>query len=140
MAIPPTNNHLIILVNGLDLPSNLRLSCFIFHLSNLLKKAGEKIIGKKNQQTGEYEGGIVSGIVNPIRNFFKDKFQTVHDWFHNEGKFTSNDTGFKGFLGNFVNVFKYGVKLWQSGANTIINDVLPGFVEAIVSKLPDILK
>lgn len=105
-----------------------------------LKKAGQKIIGKKNQQTGEYEGGIVSGIVNPIRNFFKDKFQTVHDWFHNEGKFSSNETGFRGLIGNFVNVFKYGVKLWQSGANTIINDVLPGFVEAIVSRLPDILK
>lgn len=105
-----------------------------------LKKAGEKIIGKKNQQTGEYEGGIVSGIVNPIRNFFKDKFQTVHDWFHNEGKFSSNDTGFKGFLGNFVNVFKYGVKLWESGAQTIISDILPGAVEAIVSKLPTILK
>lgn len=105
-----------------------------------LKKAGEKIIGKKNQQTGEYEGGIVSGIVNPIRNFFKDKFQTIHDWFHNDGKFTSNDTGFKGFLGNFVNVFKYGVKLWESGAQTIISDILPGAVEAIVSRLPDILK
>lgn len=105
-----------------------------------LKKAGEKIIGKKNQQTGEYEGGIVSGIVNPIRNFFKDKFQTVHDWFHNEGKFSSNDTGFKGFLGNFVSVFKYGVKLWESGAQTIISDILPGAVEALVSKLPAILK
>lgn len=105
-----------------------------------LKKAGEKIIGKKNQQTGEYEGGIVSGIVNPIRNFFKDKFQTVHDWIFNDGKFTSNDTGFKGFLGNFVNVFKYGVKLWESGAQTIISDILPGAVEALVSKLPDILK
>ena len=105
-----------------------------------LKKAGEKIIGKKNQQTGEYEGGIVSGIVNPIRNFFKDKFQTIHDWFHNDGKFSSNDTGFKGFLGNFVNVFKYGVKLWESGAQTIISDILPGAVEAIVSRLPDILK
>ena len=105
-----------------------------------LKKAGEKIIGKKNQQTGEYEGGIVSGIVNPIRNFFKDKFQTIHDWFHNDGKFTSNDTGFRGFLGNFVNVFKYGVKLWESGAQTIISDILPGAVEAIVSRLPDILK
>lgn len=105
-----------------------------------LKKAGEKIIGKKNQQTGEYEGGIVSGIVNPIRNFFKDKFQTVHDWIFNDGKFTSNDTGFKGFLGNFVNVFKYGVKLWESGAQTIISDILPGAVEAIVSKLPTILK
>lgn len=105
-----------------------------------LKKAGEKIIGKKNQQTGEYEGGIVSGIVNPIRNFFKDKFQTVHDWIFNDGKFTSNDTGFKGFLGNFVSVFKYGVKLWESGAQTIISDILPGAVEAIVSRLPDILK
>lgn len=105
-----------------------------------LKKAGEKIIGKKNQQTGEYEGGIVSGIVNPIRNFFKDKFQTVHDWIFNDGKFTSNDTGFKGFLGNFVSVFKYGVKLWETGAQTIISDVLPGAVEAIVSRLPDILK
>nr|DAM26774.1 MAG TPA: peptidase [Caudoviricetes sp.] len=105
-----------------------------------LKKAGEKIIGKKNQQTGEYEGGIVSGIVNPIRNFFKDKFQTVHDWIFNDGKFTSNDTGFKGFLGNFVNVFKYGVKLWESGAQTIISDILPGAVEALVSKLPAILK
>ena len=104
-----------------------------------LDKAKDKIIGKKNQQTGEYEGGLVSGIVNPIRNFFKDKFQTVHDWFHNEGKFTSPETGFKGLINNFIGVFKYGVKLWKSGANTIINDILPGAVEAVVSKLPTIL-
>ena len=41
--MPPTNNHLIILVNGLDLPSNLRLSCFIFHLSSLLKNLPIKL-------------------------------------------------------------------------------------------------
>lgn len=104
-----------------------------------LKKAKDKLIGVKNTQTGEYEGGIVSGIVNPIRNFFKDKFQTVSDWFHNTGKFTSPDTGFKGLIGNITNVFKYGVELWKSGANTIITDVLPGLVEGIVSKLPSIL-
>ena len=105
-----------------------------------LEKAKDKIIGKKNQQTGEYEGGIVSGIVNPIRNFFKDKFQTIHDWFHNEGKFTSPETGFRGLINNFIGAFKYGVKLWQSGASTIINDVLPGMVKTVVSKLPIILK
>lgn len=104
-----------------------------------LKKAGEKLIGVKNQQTGEYEGGLVSGIVNPIRNFFKDKFQAISDWFHNTGKFSSPDTGFKGLLGNFVNVFKYGVELWKTGANTIITEVLPGLVEGIIVKLPTIL-
>lgn len=104
-----------------------------------LKKAGEKLIGVKNPQTGEYEGGLVSGIVNPIRNFFKDKFQIVSDWFHNTGKFSSPDSGFKGLINNFMGVFKYGVELWKSGANTIITEVLPGLVEAVVSKLPSIL-
>lgn len=105
-----------------------------------LKNAGEKLIGVKNQQTGEYEGGLVSGIVNPIRNFFKDKFQTISDWFHNTGKFSNLNTGFRGLLRNFVNVFKYGVELWKTGANTIITEVLPGLVEGIVVKLPTILK
>lgn len=104
-----------------------------------LKKAGEKLIGVKNQQTGEYEGGLVSGIVNPIRNFFKDKFQTISDWFHNTGKFSSPDTGFKGLINNFIGVFKYGVELWKAGANTIITEVLPGFAEIVVSRLPSIL-
>jgi hypothetical protein len=104
-----------------------------------LKKAAQKLIGTKNEQTGEYEGGIIAGIVNPVRNFFKDKFQTISDWFHNKGKFTSPDTGFKGLIGNFKSAINYGITLWKDGTSTILNDCLPKVVEGIVANLPTIL-
>lgn len=100
-----------------------------------LKKAGEKLIGVKNQQTGEYEGGLVSGIVNPIRNFFKDKFQTISDWFHNTGKFNNENSGFKGLINNLKGVGIYMVDLWKSGMTTIINDFVPKAVETLVVNL-----
>ena len=112
---------------------------FTEKIKPLLEKAGQKLIGTKNPKTGEYEGGLVSGIVNPIRNFFKDKFQTVHDWFHNEGKFTSENSGFKGLINNFINVFKYGVELWKSGYETIIQTVLPGVIATSIKNLPAII-
>lgn len=100
-----------------------------------LKKAGEKLIGKKNPQTGEYEGGLVSGIVNPIRGFFKDKFQTVHDWFHNEGKFNNEKSGFKGLLNNLKGVGTYIIDLWKSGMSTMYNELVPKLVENFVVNL-----
>ena len=100
-----------------------------------LKKAGEKLIGVKNQQTGEYEGGLVSGIVNPIRNFFKDKFQTISDWFHNTGKFNNENSGFKGLINNLKGVGIYMVDLWKSGMTAIINDFVPKAVETLVVNL-----
>ena len=97
-----------------------------------LKKAKDKLIGVKNIQTGEYEGGIVSGIVNPIRNFFKDKFQTVSDWFHNTGKFNNPNSGFKGLIGNIKGAGLYLIDLWKSGTSTIINEAIPRLTEGLV--------
>lgn len=104
-----------------------------------LSKTKDKLIGVKNPQTGEYENGLVSGIVNPIRKFFKDKFQNVHDWFHNEGKFNNENSGFKGLINNLKGVGMYAIDLWKSGATTIIEDYLPKLIAGIISNLPSIL-
>lgn len=104
-----------------------------------LQKLGKKVLGIKNEVTGEYEGGIISGIVNPIRKFFKSKFDKIHDWFHNTGEFTSPDTGFKGLIENFKGVFRYGVELWKSGANTIYTTFVPGVVQSIVTNLKPLM-
>lgn len=100
-----------------------------------LKKAGRKLIGVKNQQTGEYEGGLVSGIVNPIKNFFKDKFQTISDWFHNTGKFSNENSGFKGLINNLKGVGIYMMDLWKSGTKTIINELVPKATESFIVNL-----
>jgi len=94
-----------------------------------LKKVGQKVIGVKNETTGEYEGGVVSGIVNPIRNFFKDKFKNVHDWFTNDGKYKSSDKGMIGLLNNIKGIGEYVVELWKTGATTIYGEWLPKIVE-----------
>lgn len=96
-----------------------------------LKKAGEKLIGVKDPQTGEYKDGLVSGIVNPIRNFFKDKFQNVHDWFANEGKYSDERTGMKGLLNNLKGIGNYIIELWKSGSATMYGEWLPKIVEGI---------
>lgn len=96
-----------------------------------IKKAGEKLIGKKNPQTGEYEGGLVSGIVNPIRGFFKDKFRGVHDWFTNEGKYSDENTGMKGLLKNIKGIGEYVIELWKSGSATIYGEWMPKIAQSI---------
>ena len=98
-------------------------------IAPFLKKVGKKIIGVKNETTGEYEGGIVSGIVNPIRNFFKDKFKNIHDWFTNDGKYESHDKGMIGLLNNIKGIGEYIIELWKSGATTIYGEWLPKIVE-----------
>lgn len=90
-----------------------------------LSKAKEKLIGVKNEQTDEYEGGLVSGIVNPIRKFFKSKFDTVHDWIHSEGKYSGNDKGLKGFWNGLIKVGSYIIDLWKTGFKTIYSDLVP---------------
>ena len=98
-------------------------------IAPFLKKVGQKVIGVKNETTGEYEGGIVSGIVNPIRNFFKDKFKNIHDWFTNDGKYESHDKGMIGLLNNIKGIGEYIIELWKSGASTIYGEWLPKIVE-----------
>lgn len=96
-----------------------------------LKKAGKKLIGVKNLQTGEYEGGIVSGIVNPIKKFFGDKFKNIHDWFANEGKYKSNNVGLQGLLSNIKGIGEYIIELWKAGSATIYGEWLPKVFEKI---------
>lgn len=105
-----------------------------------LSKAKDKLIGVKNERTGEYEGGLVSGIVNPIRKFFGDKLQKVHDWFHNTGDFTGENSGFKGMINNLKGVGMYIVDLWKSGASTIINTMIPVLVKNMVVNAVPVLK
>lgn len=87
-----------------------------------LKKAKDKIFGVKDEQTGEYKGGIISGIVNPIRNYFKDKFQKVHNWFHNEGEFGEKTKGLSGFWQGLSKVGEHIVNLWKDGFTTVYGE------------------
>ena len=98
------------------------------------------LIGVKNPNTGEYEGGLISGIVNPIRDFFKDKFKIVHDWFNNDGKFNNDYSGMRGMINNLKGAAKYAIDLWKSGASTILTEFLPNAVETIIANSWDIAK
>ena len=98
------------------------------------------LIGVKNPNTGDYEGGLISGIVNPIRDFFADKFKIVHDWFTNEGKFNNEYSGMKGMINNLKGAGKYAIDLWKSGASTILTEFLPNAVETIIANSWDIAK
>ena len=95
-------------------------------------------LGEYNETTGEYEGGLASGIVNPLRKFFKEKFGVVHDWFHNEGKFTGENSGFRGMVNNLKGLGLYFFDKWKSGLSTILTTVLPVTIETLITNLPQI--
>lgn len=94
-----------------------------------LAKAKDKIFGVKDETTGEYKGGIISGIVNPIRNFFKTKFEKVHNWIHNEGEFNAKDRGLSGFWNSLTKVGSHIVDLWKTGFTTVYGDFVPKLLE-----------
>lgn len=96
-----------------------------------LAKAKDKIFGVKNETTGEYEGGIISGIVNPIRKFFKSKFEKVHNWIHNEGEYNTDDKGLKGFWNGLAKVGAHIVDLWKVGFTTVYGDFVPKVLYAV---------
>ena len=100
-------------------------------ISPWLKKAKDKIFGVKDEKTGEYKGGIISGIVNPIRNFFKDKFKKVHDWIHNENEYNSDDTGLKGFWKGLTKVGSYLIDRWKIGIEAVYGTYVPKILHAV---------
>ena len=100
-------------------------------ISPWLKKAKDKIFGVKDEKTGEYKGGIISGIVNPIRNFFKTKFEKVHNWIHNEGPYTSDDTGLKGFWKGLTKVGSYLIDRWKIGIEAVYGTYVPKILHAV---------
>lgn len=108
----------------------------------LKNKVGPLLLGKKNE-SGDYEGGLFSGIVNPIKNFFNKKFGKVRDWFANEGAYTDPNTGWSGAMQSIKGIFKSclnsAVDMWKTGADKIINDVVPVLVEGLVKNLVPLL-
>ena len=100
-----------------------------------LAKAKDKIFGKKNETTGEYEGGIISGIVNPIRNYFKTKFEKVHNWIHNEKEYSDEDKGLSGFWRSLAKVGAHIVELWKTGFTTVYGDFVPKVLYAVGKNL-----
>lgn len=104
-------------------------------ISPWLKKAKDKIFGVKDEKTGEYKGGIISGIVNPIRNFFKTKFEKVHNWIHNEGPYTSDDTGLRGFWKGLTKVGSYLIDRWKIGIEAVYGAYVPKLLHAIGSNI-----
>lgn len=77
------------------------------------------LIGTKNS-SGEYEGGIASGIAN---SFKRVMVETVIPK-TKEALFTAG-----GWMSD----------MWKTGADVIINDVLPPAVDLLMEKLPDIM-
>ena len=100
-----------------------------------LAKAKDKIFGVKNETTGEYEGGVISGIVNPIRKFFKSKFERVHNWIHNEGEYSAPDRGLSGFWNSLAKVGAHIVDLWKSGFASVYGDFVPKVLYAVGKNL-----
>ena len=96
-----------------------------------LSAAKDKLFGKKNETTDEYEGGIISGIVNPIRKYFKSKFEKVHQWLHNEGEFAAPDKGISGFWNNLAKIGNHMFELWKTGIHEVYGSLLPKILQKI---------
>ena len=96
-----------------------------------LSAAKDKLFGKKNETTDEYEGGIISGIVNPIRKYFKSKFEKVHQWLHNEGEFAAPDKGISGFWNNLAKIGNHMFELWKTGIHEVYGNLLPKILQKI---------
>lgn len=77
------------------------------------------LIGTKNS-AGEYVGGIASGIANSLKTVM---VETVIP----KTKEALSATG--GWM----------LDMWKTGANVIVNDILPPAVDLLMEKLPDIL-
>lgn len=104
----------------------------------LKNKVGPLFLGTKNQD-GEYEGGLISGIVNPLRKAFKAPFQKVRDWFKGEGEFSGGNSGMPGMIKNFKSIADYFIGLWKSGAETIFSKWIPNAVGSLVRNLPRVI-
>lgn len=104
----------------------------------LKNKVGPLLLGTKNQD-GEYEGGLISGIVNPLRTAFRKPFQKIRDWFKGEGEFSGGTSGMPGMIKNFKSIADYFIGLWKSGLNTILSKWLPDAIGALVRNLPNII-
>lgn len=98
-------------------------------------KVGPIFLGKKDEN-GEYQGGLISGIIKPIKNLFAERFKRIKDWFTNSGDYAAADRGMSGMIQNFKNLFGYAIDMWKSGANTIYEKWVPALVEGLVSNLP----
>lgn len=101
----------------------------------LKNKVGPLLLGKKNQE-GEYEGGLISGIVNPLKKALKWPFTKVKEWFTNTGSFSDPTSGMKGMMHNFKNIAKYLGSTWLNGAETIFQKWMPKAVGLLVRNLP----
>lgn len=101
----------------------------------LKNKVGPLLLGKKNQE-GEYEGGLISGIVNPLKKALKWPFTKVKEWFTNTGSFSDPTSGMKGMMHNFKSIAKYLGSTWLNGAETIFQKWMPKAVGLLVRNLP----
>ena len=124
-----------LLIGGVPLLTGFMQKTFIPILKNKVGPWFKKtFIGEKNAN-GEYEGGLVSGIVKPIKNFFGDKFKKIHDWFANEGEYSAKNKGMSGLIENFKKFGLYLVDTWKVGTSTIINDFVPKFTQTFVKNI-----
>ena len=84
-------------------------------------------IGKDNERP--LENSIVGKIIYPITDFFKDKFQKVHDWFTNSGDYSAADRGMSGLLMNLKSMAGTIIDYWKEGFSTIYQSVMPKVLE-----------
>lgn len=81
-----------------------------------LKKLGEKVIGVKDKVTGEFKGGIVSGIVNPLKDKLGHLGEKIKE-------------GFQSVVKGLKSAGEYAIEMWKSGASTIYGDWMPKIIE-----------
>ena len=91
-------------------------------------KVAPVFLGKKNAD-GDYEGGIISGIVNPIKNKINEKFGGVKDWVTNQGEYSDPQTGLKGMASK---IGKSLFDTWIDGVDTIANTIVPTICEKVL--------
>lgn len=84
------------------------------------------LIGTKDSD-GNYQNGILSSVINPIKNKFGEKIDTIKNWLTNKGEYEDNTKGLKGAMTNLFSS-------WKDGVGIIVDSIM----EKIMPKLEDI--
>lgn len=101
-------------------------------------KMGPALFGTKNDK-GEYTGGLVSGIVNPIRKALDNSFGMVKKWFGSEAPFEGPNKGLEGMMNGFKSIIDSLVDTWMNGFEVITSKWITRGVEMLISNAPTLI-
>ena len=91
------------------------------------------LFGNKNTETGEYEGGLFSGLTKPLINFFETS--PIFAFFRGIGEQYQNG----GIVGVIDWIVTPVIDWYKSGIGLFIENIAIPTLEAIVYRLPEIL-